>query len=126
MYRIVLDTNVFLVCIPERSRLHWIFQKLLAGDYDLCITTDILAEYAEMIETHMGPDKDFNVLENIEFPKVRACLEAGFDSEKCQFFGEARRFSKDVPGGTAKKKNEASPKMWPFLAQRLASKQALR
>lgn len=56
MYRVVLDTNVFLVCISERSRLHWIFQKLLAGEYRLCVTTDILAEYAEIIELHMGSE----------------------------------------------------------------------
>lgn len=122
MYRVVLDTNVFLVCISDRSRLHWIFQRLLAGDYHLCVTTDILTEYAEIIETHMGPeaseaamgalenlpnvipvntyfrfnllkdeddnkfvdcaiasnadfivshDKDFNILEKVEFPKVK-------------------------------------------------------
>ena len=54
-----------------------------------------------------------------------ACLEAGFESEKSQFFGETRCFLKGVPGGTAKKKNEVSPKKRPFLAQRLVSKQAL-
>ena len=56
MKKVVLDTNVLLVCISERSRLHWIFQKLIAGNFILCVTTDILAEYAEIIERHMGPD----------------------------------------------------------------------
>lgn len=122
MQRVVLDTNVFLVCISERSRLHWIFSKLQAGEYMLCVTTEILAEYAEIIGRHMGEeasesalgtlenlpnvefvttyfrfqlmkdeddnkfvdcavagnasfivshDRDFKVLENIEFPKVK-------------------------------------------------------
>ena len=54
MLRAVLDTNVLLVSISDRSRLHWIFKKLLDGEYEICVTTDILAEYAEIIEKHMG------------------------------------------------------------------------
>lgn len=122
MLRVVLDTNVLLVSISDRSRLHWIFKKLMDGEYEACVTTDILAEYAEIIDKHMGieasestmgvlanlpnvilttnyfrfrllkdeddnkfadcaiaanadfivsHDKDFNILEKIEFPKVR-------------------------------------------------------
>lgn len=55
MNRVVLDTNVLLVSISSKSKLHWIFQKLIAGDYILCLTTDILAEYTEIIEQQMGP-----------------------------------------------------------------------
>ncbi|GAB3974686.1 putative toxin-antitoxin system toxin component, PIN family [Spirosoma terrae] len=117
----VLDTNVLLVCISDRSRLHWIFEALLNQRFTLCVTTDILSEYAEIIEQQMGTvasesvlavvenlpniqlvttyykfnllndeddnkfvdcaiasnadfivshDKDFNVLKQIEFPKV--------------------------------------------------------
>ena len=51
---IVLDTNVLLVCISERSRLHWIFQALLNAEFTLCVTTDMLAEYAEIIAREMG------------------------------------------------------------------------
>lgn len=68
MEKVVLDTNVFLVCISDRSRLHWIFQKLRAGEYTLCVTTDILAEYAEIIKRHMGEEASENtmgVLENL-------------------------------------------------------------
>lgn len=68
MEKVVLDTNVFLVGISDRSRLHWIFQKLRAGEYTLCVTTDILAEYAEIIERHMGEEASENtmgVLENL-------------------------------------------------------------
>ena len=54
MKKVVLDTNVLLVCISEKSALHWIFQKFLEKAFILCVTTDILAEYAEIIEAHMG------------------------------------------------------------------------
>ena len=47
--KVVLDTNVLLVSISERSRLHWVFSSLLEGKYVLCVTTDILSEYAEII-----------------------------------------------------------------------------
>lgn len=131
MLRVVLDTNVLLVSISDRSRLHWIFQKLLKGEYMICVTTDILAEYAEIIEKHMGTeasestmgvlenlpniilttnyfrfhllkdeddnkfvdcaisanadfivshDKDFRILEKVEFPKVRVIDTKSFFS----------------------------------------------
>jgi len=66
MERVVLDTNVFLVCISERSRLHWIFSKLLAGEYVLCVTTEILAEYAEIVERHMGVQASESALGALE------------------------------------------------------------
>lgn len=68
MKRIVLDTNVLLVSISEKSKLHWIFQALLFQNYTLCITTEILAEYAEIIERHMGSEVSesvMGVLENL-------------------------------------------------------------
>jgi uncharacterized protein len=52
--RIVLDTNVLLVSISDRSPLHWIYQGFLNDKYDLCVSTDILDEYAEILERFMG------------------------------------------------------------------------
>lgn len=66
MKKVVLDTNVLLVSISDRSSLHWIFQKLLAKEYTLCVTTDILAEYAEIIERHMGSGASEDALGLIE------------------------------------------------------------
>ena len=66
MKKIVLDTNVLLVSISNRSRLHWVFQGLLNGNYTLCVTTDILAEYAEIIDQHMGVLASESVLGVIE------------------------------------------------------------
>jgi putative PIN family toxin of toxin-antitoxin system len=54
--RIVLDTNVLLVSISDRSPHHWIFLGLTQGKYELCVTTEILLEYAEVIEQHMGTE----------------------------------------------------------------------
>jgi len=52
--RIVLDTNVLLVSVSDRSPYHWIFQGLIRGEYELCVTNEIILEYAEIIEQHMG------------------------------------------------------------------------
>lgn len=68
MKKIVLDTNVLLVSISTKSKLHWIFKNLLEGNYILCLTTDILAEYAEIIELQMGSlasESALGVLENL-------------------------------------------------------------
>ncbi len=62
MKKIVLDTNVLLVSISSKSPLHWVFSKLLAQEYTLCVTTEILAEYAEIIERHMGNEASENVM----------------------------------------------------------------
>jgi len=121
-YKIVLDTNVFLVSISSKFKYYWIFEKLQAGDYNLVISNEILTEYSEKINEKFGltlanksldfllllpnvilvnpyykwrlitnddddnkfvdcaivgnadyivtHDKHFNILKNIEFPKV--------------------------------------------------------
>lgn len=51
---VVIDTNLILTSISKKSQRNWLFQKLIDGDYILCVTTEILAEYAEIIERHMG------------------------------------------------------------------------
>ena len=47
--RIVLDTNVLLVALPPSSPYRLIFDKLLDGAYQLCVSNDILTEYEEKI-----------------------------------------------------------------------------
>ena len=54
--KVVLDTNILLVSISRRSPFNWICQQLIAGRYQLCVTTEILSEYSEIIEAHMGKD----------------------------------------------------------------------
>jgi putative PIN family toxin of toxin-antitoxin system len=68
MLNVVLDTNILLVCISSRSRLHWIFQSIINKEFDLSVTTDILSEYSEVIGRHMGPETSesvMGVLENL-------------------------------------------------------------
>lgn len=55
MARLVIDTNCLLQCISRRSRYHDLWLSLLDGRNALCVTTEILAEYAEIIEQKSSP-----------------------------------------------------------------------
>lgn len=54
--KIVLDTNILLVSISRRSPSHLIFEALLEGVYEICVSTEILLEYEEIIGREMGTD----------------------------------------------------------------------
>lgn len=64
--RIVLDTNVLLVSFSSKSELRWIFDAFLNESFVLCVTTDILIEYEELITRHMGKKIANTILQIIE------------------------------------------------------------
>jgi putative PIN family toxin of toxin-antitoxin system len=66
--KVVLDTNVLVVSIPLHTRYYPIFDAFLRGHYSLCITTDILAEYAEILHQKyaLRPLVAENVLKTLE------------------------------------------------------------
>lgn len=67
--KLVIDTNVLLVSISRKSSFHWLFEELLKGTFRLCLTTDILAEYAEIVEQHMGKrasESTLGLIENLQ------------------------------------------------------------
>jgi len=64
--KIVLDTNILLVSVSRKSKLYWIFKKLQEEAYSLCLTTEILAEYAEILERHMGAQVSENIMNTLE------------------------------------------------------------
>jgi putative PIN family toxin of toxin-antitoxin system len=47
--KVVLDTNVLLVSIAKKSPYRVIFDGLLAKQFDLIISNDVLSEYTEII-----------------------------------------------------------------------------
>jgi putative PIN family toxin of toxin-antitoxin system len=64
--KIVLDTNILLVCIAKKSDLRPIFDAFINEEYSLCVTTDILMEYEEIITLQLGKNVATNVLKLIE------------------------------------------------------------
>ncbi|MCH5311073.1 MAG: putative toxin-antitoxin system toxin component, PIN family [Prevotella sp.] len=67
MARLVLDTNSLIQCIARRSRYHDLWLSLLDGRNMLCVTTEILEEYAEILERKTNQrfsELALNVIEN--------------------------------------------------------------
>ncbi|GAB2575647.1 putative toxin-antitoxin system toxin component, PIN family [Spirosoma areae] len=48
--RVVIDTNQLLSSISPKSTSHWLYEAIFSGRFTLCVTTDILEEYDEIIE----------------------------------------------------------------------------
>ena len=56
MARLVIDTNSLLQCISRRSRYHDLWASLLDGRNILCVTTEILEEYTEILQRFTSPE----------------------------------------------------------------------
>lgn len=50
MLKVVLDTNILLICLATKSKYRLIFDNLLAEKFQLIISNDILSEYVEILE----------------------------------------------------------------------------
>lgn len=53
---VVVDTNVLLVSISDRSKYHWLYKAIVEGKISVSFTYDILIEYEEMIGSHWHPE----------------------------------------------------------------------
>jgi uncharacterized protein len=54
--KIVVDTNILFVCISPRSSANWLWQDIIAGRFEVYVTTDIVMEYSEIITQSMGKE----------------------------------------------------------------------
>ncbi len=61
----VIDTNVLLVSISERSRFHWLYKVILEKKIIIAFTNDILIEYEEQISSHWHLNVATNVIRSI-------------------------------------------------------------
>ena len=67
MARLVLDTNSLLQCISHQSRYHDLWLSFLDGRNELCVSTEILDEYAEILErktSHKFAELALDVMSN--------------------------------------------------------------
>ncbi len=53
-FSVVLDTNVLLVSLAASYSYHWVFERLIGGEYELVLTNEILAEYQEQVALRYG------------------------------------------------------------------------
>ena len=65
MRYIVLDTNCLLQVLPSRSPYHKVWTDILEGQISLCVNTDILEEYEEILAQKATPEIAQNVVEAI-------------------------------------------------------------
>lgn len=62
---IVLDTNCLLQSVSRRSRYYRVWEDFIKGRYMLCVSSEILEEYEEIISEHMSPLAGRIVVETI-------------------------------------------------------------
>lgn len=65
MTRIVLDTNCLLMSLPRISPYRVVWDAFLRGDIHLCVTTEILDEYMEILTAKVGSGIANSVVEHI-------------------------------------------------------------
>ena len=65
MRRIVLDTNCLLQLLPTKSPYHNVWTEILAGHISLCVNTEILNEYEEILAEKTTREIAHNVVEAI-------------------------------------------------------------
>ena len=65
MRYIVLDTNCLLQALPSKSPYHKIWTDVLDGKISLCVNTDILEEYEEVISQKSTSEIAWNIVEAI-------------------------------------------------------------
>lgn len=63
--KIVLDTNVFLVSLASNHKYSWVYDALLDGKFDLCVSNEILLEYTEIIASRYGLEQTLPILEGL-------------------------------------------------------------
>ena len=50
MRHVVLDTNCLLQILGSRSKYHFLWEKFLDEEYVLCLSTEVLLEYEEILK----------------------------------------------------------------------------
>ena len=63
--KLVIDTNVLLVCISTYSRFHWLYQAIIKEKVTLFITNEIMSEYAEKLLEKLNVETAFTTLRTL-------------------------------------------------------------
>lgn len=80
--KIVLDTNCLLPIVIPNSYCWSVWQAFVSGDYTLCVSTEILLEYREILERQY---------ESAEFAEM--VLSAITNAENVEYVEPAFRFN---------------------------------
>jgi uncharacterized protein len=61
--RVVIDTNIFITIIGKKSPNRWIFEKIISGEFILCVSNEILLEYEEILVQKTNVEVARNVID---------------------------------------------------------------
>lgn len=61
----VIDTNVLLVSVSDRSKFHWLYKVIIEKKIHIAFTNDMLAEYEEQIAAHWHIEVAANVTRSL-------------------------------------------------------------
>lgn len=65
MQHIVLDTNCLIQSISFHSKYHPVWQSIVSGKYTLCVSTEILEEYLEILLRFYDEEYSYLVINSI-------------------------------------------------------------
>lgn len=68
--RVLLDTNIILVITPYFSAYRWVYDALRQGQFELVVSTEILNEYAEILERQYSAVAERTLLALDNFPTI--------------------------------------------------------
>jgi uncharacterized protein len=61
--KVVIDTNIFITIIGKKSPNRWIFEKIRIGEIELCLSSEILWEYEEVLTRKSSQNIAGNVID---------------------------------------------------------------
>lgn len=61
--KVVIDTNVFITIVSKKSPHRWIFDRILKGEFILCISNEILLEYQEVFSSSTNAQVAQNIVD---------------------------------------------------------------
>lgn len=67
MRKFVIDTNALLQILGARSKYHFLWEKFIDEEFFLCVSTEVLLEYEEILKQKASPAVASLFLRTIEF-----------------------------------------------------------
>jgi putative PIN family toxin of toxin-antitoxin system len=61
--KVVIDTNIFITILGRKSPNRWIFDKIINCELHLCVSSEILFEYEEILTQKTNIDIARNVID---------------------------------------------------------------
>ena len=70
MGRLVLDTNCLIQIVSPRSKYHSLWMSFVRGEYELCVSNEIVDEYLEILQKLTSVEVAEYIMKTINSPFV--------------------------------------------------------